>query len=169
MVYSPEKFPPSTPEKFEAKEEKEIINLIGKDKTLRGQYFEIREKLEREEIPSEERKEVTKRAKEINKELEPVVKELDEKSRNLYSEIMDIPVKNKKEWIDEQWNKKVERNKKVLEETEKKLKETKDIDPLIRNYLKERIEQKRIELGVEVKPELEKKEIPKEKPEIKKE
>jgi len=101
MVYSPEKFPPSTPEKFEAKEEKEIINLIGKDKTLRGQYFEIREKLEREEIPSEERKEVTKRAKEINKELEPVVKELDEKSRNLYSEIMDIPVKKKKEWIDE--------------------------------------------------------------------
>jgi len=147
MANPSEKFPMPTPEKPpEEKEKIATINLINEDKELRGQYFEIREKLEQEEVSSKERKKLTERAKAINKELKPIVKELNTKSADLYSKIMDIPVKKKKEWSDEQWNQKIEKNKKVLEETEKKLEEMKDTDPNIKNYLKERITQKREEL-----------------------
>jgi len=162
MTNSIEKFPMPTPEKPGEKEKEKIINLIEKDKELRGQYFKIREQLEEGKVSPEERKELRKKIKEINEKNKPIIEKLNEESKNLYSEIMNIPVKKKKEWSDEQWNQKIEKNKKILQEAEKQLEEMKDINPNVKDYLKERIKQKRGELGIG-KEKKEKEEKPPEK------
>jgi len=150
------KKPPKT-EKPEPKKPEELIRekvppkieeLIKQDKELRAEFFKLREKLTDKKISREEKNKIKEKLKEINAKCEPLIKELDAKSQGLYSEIMEMAVRRKKEMSEKEWEDIVKKSGGTLKEVEEKLRKIEEADPNIKKYLEERIKQKKEQLGI---------------------